>query len=79
MTFVCSGLTLAIDYNSERGIHTGPIVHMQRSVLDCRELIPKKVSQYVFSSGGGLQAVLDLSMSGRDLRIHFDTLQPYTG
>ena len=31
--FFCSGLTLAIDYNSERGIHTGPIVHMQRSVL----------------------------------------------
>ena len=33
--FICSGLTLAIDYNSERGVHTGPTVHMQRSVLDC--------------------------------------------
>ena len=33
----------------------------------------------VFPSGGGLQAVLDFSMSGRGLIIHFDTLEPYTG
>ena len=43
--FICTGLTLAIDYNSERGIHTGPTVHMLRSVLDCIKGIPKMISQ----------------------------------
>ena len=34
---VFSGLTLAIDYNFERGVHTGPTLHAPRSYSDYHE------------------------------------------
>ena len=34
---VFSGLTLAIDYNFERGVHSGPTLHAPRSYSDYQE------------------------------------------